>query len=212
MNYQFKNGWILFPLVRLFLSNCSVPSESSTTAEDVIQEGWDLFEQAKYESALKQFNDAVDMAPKHEGGYHGKGWCYLLLNQPTDAIDNFNQAITLGNQTLDPVAGLAGALLAIGNYSEAIIKSEAVLQSNAFYYFNHKPSINFLDLRLILAIAYYHEGLLSKAQEQINYLDPTNTLKPDDPNSWIVNQISYASYAEALMALIDKLDAIYGGG
>lgn len=194
----------------LILSQCSVFSEPPASTTDMIQNGWDLFEEGKYELALRQFTDAVYKNPNNEGGYHGKGWCYLLLNQPVNAIDNFYQAISRGNQTLDPVAGLAAAFLANANYADAIIKGETVLAANVNYYFEHEPMINFQDIRLILAMAYYHEGRLSDAQQQVNFLDPTNTLNAADPSSWVVDQKTYNSYAEALMALIDQLDVLYG--
>jgi len=205
-----KSVWVPALAVCWCLQSCSVFSEPPATTADVIQQGWELFEQGKYESALSQFIDAVYMEPNKEGGYHGKAWCYLLLNQPTDAIDNFYLAIGRGNQTLDPLAGLAGAFLANANYADAIVKGEAVLAANVNYYFEHEPLINFQDIRLILAMAYYHEGRLSEAQQQVNFLEPNNRLNATDPSTWVVDQQTYSSYAAALMALIDQLDVLYG--
>ena len=53
-------------------------------------------------------------------------------------------------------------------------------------------------------------GHLSKAQEQINFLDPSNQLDPNTSNTWVVNGVIHPSYAKALMAYIDFLDVQYG--
>ncbi|MBL7137102.1 MAG: hypothetical protein ISS81_11045 [Candidatus Marinimicrobia bacterium] len=201
--------FIILLTITLFCS-CSIFTESKPTAEDLANSGWTLFQNNNYEAALNKFLDAAYDEPDNEVGYHGCGWCYLLLNESTNAIENFSNAISKGNITNDPIAGLAAAYLAAEEYAQAIYKAKEVLQNNPNYYFEYEPLIDYQDMRLILAMAYYHEGQLGKAQEQVNFLDPSNKLNPDDPDTWVVNDVKQPSYAEALMALIDYLDVLYG--
>lgn len=204
-HFLLKNIWLLLPIVSLLTISCSTQD-----ANAVIDEGWDLFAEQNYERALSKFTEAISIDSGNEGGYHGKAWCYLVLNKPVNAIEYFNKAIDKGEQSLDPLAGLAAAYLANENYSEAIAKAEFVLINNDNYFLEYEPAINFEDLRLILAMAYFHEGRLSDSQNQINYLSADNGLNPDNPQSWMVSNQQYSSYAEALMALIDEIDTLYG--
>jgi len=192
------------------VSGCSFYSAPERTVETLSEDGWSLFQRGKYDAALDKFIDATYKDNTSEMGYHGKAWCYLMLNEVINAVENFNLAILKGNRTLDPKAGLAAAYLAVGSYPEAIQNAQAVLSGNSHWFFEYEPLINFQDMRLISAMAYFHEGQLATALEQVTYLYPGHNLNPEDPSSWRVNSRLYASFAEALMALIDYLDVQFG--
>ncbi|RKY54749.1 MAG: hypothetical protein DRP89_04640 [Candidatus Neomarinimicrobiota bacterium] len=182
-----------------------------TSEEGVIEEGWSLFEQDIYTDALEKFNEAIEINPDNPEGYHGKAWCLLLLNKADSSIVHFITAISKGIESLDPHVGLSAAYLANEDFPLAIERGNYVLEIDSTYYFEHKPQIDYRDIHLILSIAYFHEGQLENAQFHLNYLVPCDRIKPDDPSTWVVNGVTYNSYAEALMVLIDYVDEQYGG-
>lgn len=197
-------------LLMLFAPYCSLYEEPAPSAEDIIPLAWDYFEEGDYEYALQKFESAVNADPNNESAYHGRAWCHLLLSNAAESISDFETAIQKGNESLDPPAGLAAAFLAVEKYTPSISKANHVLANNPNYYFEHKPLINYQDMHLILAMAYFHEGELTKSQEHVTVLYQDHGLNPADSSTWQFNQQSYASYPEALMAVIDYLDVLYG--
>ena len=210
MRYYRLSRLLILSLVSLMILNCSIFKRKEQNADYLISQGWDYFEDGHYLDALDQFEEAISVEKNNQECYHGRAWCYLMLSDVSEAIIDFEKAVQLGKETLDPHAGLAAAYLAQENYSSAIEKANYVLAGNSNYYFEHYPLINYQDMHLILAMAYFHEGDLSSAQEHVDFLFPENQLNPDQPSTWNFQQVSYNSYAEALMAVIDYLDGLYG--
>ena len=198
-------NYLLFVLMLIAGISCSIYTEPEESAEALIDVGWEKFQDGDYEEALSKFANAIFTDDDIALAYQGRGWCYLILSNATLAAEDFNMAITKGDNSLDPLAGLAAAYLAQQEYMLAISKAKAVLEGNPNYFFEYEPQINYLDMRIILAMAYFHEGRLDEAQEQVNFLYPDNGLDPDDSETWL----GYISYAEALMSVIDLLDIDY---
>jgi tetratricopeptide (TPR) repeat protein len=207
--YRLKNLLILL-LISLLMLQCSVFKSEEPDVESYLSQGWDYFEDGYYLDALDQFEEAISVDKNKQECYHGRAWCYLMLSEASEAIVDFEKALELGNISLDPHAGLAAAYLAQENYSSAIEKANYVLTGNSNYYFEHNPLIDYHDMHLILAMAYFHEGDLLNAQEHVDFLFPENQLDSNQPSTWTLQQVSYDSYAEALMAVIDYLDDFYG--
>jgi tetratricopeptide (TPR) repeat protein len=68
---------------------------SLAAADRMTAEGNDLFQQADYAQALKQFERAVSIFPEHHQAWKGVGHCLLCLARPTDAARAFDRAIGL---------------------------------------------------------------------------------------------------------------------
>ncbi|MBN2600589.1 MAG: hypothetical protein JXR87_01205 [Candidatus Marinimicrobia bacterium] len=189
---------------------CSIYEETVPNAESIIPIAWDFFESGEYQTAYVKFDAAIEADSRNSDAYHGRAWSSLLLSDVSDAIRDFNAAVYYGNSSLDPIAGLAIAYQANQQFSSAISKSQTVLSSNSNYYFEHKPLINFRDLHLILAMAYFHTGNLTQSYNQIIILESEISIAQNDSSTWKYNDQSYQSYAETLMAIIDYLDVLYG--
>lgn len=210
MNSYRLYRFLVLSLVSLLMLHCSIFKSKEQDVEHLLSQGWDYFEDGYYLDALDQFEEAISVDENNQKCYHGRAWCYLMLSEASNAIVDFEKAVQLGNMTLDPHAGLAAAYLAQETHSSAIEKANYVLAGNSNYYFEHYPLINYQDMHLILAMAYFHEGNLSEAQEHVDFLFPENQLDPDQPTTWTFQQVIYDSYAEVLMAVIDYLDDLYG--
>ena len=189
---------------------CSIYEETVPNAESMIPIAWDFFEDNEYQSAYVKFDAAIDADSRNSDAYHGRAWSALLMSDVSAAIQDFNATIYYGNSGLDPIAGLAIACQADQQYSSAISKAQLVLSSNSNYYFEHMPLINFRDLHLILAMAYFHTGNLAQTCNQIMILEPEISIAQNDSSTWKYNDQPYNSYAETLMAVIDYLDVLYG--
>ena len=76
--------------------------------------------------------------------------------------------------------------------------------------FQYASEINYLDMHLILAMAYFHTGDFQNSYNHILALDPAVIIDENDSSTWTLNGHQYDNYVEVLMAIIDKLDAQYG--
>ncbi len=220
MNIPISFKFILYSLILYLVAQCSFYSNPEPSVENIAQDGWDLLKERRYQAALSKFSELTYEAPEDPISYHGQGWCYLLLNEPNNAITNFNKTINKGNTSSDPLAGLALAHHATTSHADCITYSQQLLTAVPSYYFEYLPLINYLDIRLVLSMSYYHQGQLALAQKEADFLarmvdgfpyNPDNSpLQSDSLDTWIVNTHQYNSYPEALMALIDLLDAEFG--
>jgi len=211
---------ILGSLILYLALQCSFYTNPEPSVDNIAQDSWELFEKRRYQAALSKFKELTYEAPEDPISYHGQGWCYLLLNEPNNAITNFNKSIDKGNTGTDPAAGLALAYHAASNHSACITHSQQLLTTAPSYYFEYLPLINYLDIRLVLSMSYYHQGQLALAQEEADFLarmvdnfpynPDSSPLQSDSLDTWIINTQQYNSYPEALMALIDLLDAEFG--
>jgi len=210
MTERFQIKIILYICAVAMIFRCSIYEETVPSAESITPIAWDFFEESDYQTAYAKFDEAIDVDSRNSDAYHGRAWSSLLMSDVRDAISDFNASIYYGHSGFDPVAGLAIAYQADQQYSSAISKAQTVISSNSSYYFEHKPLINYRDLHLILAMAYFHTGNLTKSYDQIIILEPAISIAQNDSLTWKYNEQSFDSYAETLMAVIDYLDVLYG--
>lgn len=207
---------VLILILLVLTSSCGKGgkgTEPEKSAEELTGEGWGLFESDDFTDAKAKFNEALSKDVNYADAYNGRGWCNAFLDLEDEAISDFNTANTKGLSKPDAHAGLAGIFLAEQEFASAISNAKAVLSDDSAYQFSHRISINHLDLHLILAQAYYGLGgtYLYSAQQEVDYLNPSNNLNPADPITWVVNGVAYGTYAEALLKEIQRLEESIGG-
>ena len=175
--------------------------------------GWASFTAGDYSTALGHFQAARSLVSDHADAFNGLGWSYLMLDDMTSARVEFQQAIVLGLPTKDADAGLAVVFRVIPSLPSAINHALTVLNSDPLWVFTHRTSIDYLDMRLLLAQCYFRQGesWFDEAQAQVDILDPANGLDPADPTSWSVGSSTFATYGSALMTLIMDLETSIGG-
>jgi tetratricopeptide (TPR) repeat protein len=182
------------------------------TAQQLTAEAWTLFESADYSGAKSGFEQALSKDANYADAYNGRGWSNGFLNLKDEALSDFQSAIAKGLDKPDAHVGLAGLYLGKEEFQNATTHAWAALSMDSDYSFSHKSSINYLDLHLILGQAYYGLGgdYLDSAQVQVDLLNPANHLDPTDPNTWKVSGQTYATYPEALLKEIQRLEQIIG--
>ncbi len=175
--------------------------------------GWISFTAGDYSAALGHFQTARGLANDHTEAFLGLGWSYLMLDDLSNARVEFQQAIVLGLQTKDADAGLAVIYREVPNLLLAISHALTVLGSDPLWVFTHRTSIDYRDMRLLLAQCYFRQGeaWFDEAQAQVDILDPANGLDPQDQGTWLVGGTAYATYGSALMTVIMDLGLLIGG-
>jgi tetratricopeptide (TPR) repeat protein len=205
--------WTSFLLgLLLFACGGKKGTTPEKTAQQLTAEAWSLFESADYDGAKAGFEEALSKDANYADAYNGRGWSYGFLDMKDEALVDFQSAINKGLDKPDAHVGLAGLYLGKEEFQSAATHAWAALSMDSDYSFSHKSSINYLDLHLILAQAYYGLGddYLDSAQVQVDYLNPANHLDPTDPNTWKVSGQTYATYPEALLKEIQRLEQIIG--
>ena len=180
------------------------------TYPELMTRGWQYFSSEEYVSAVATFQRAIDLNSTADA-LTALGWAFLLADSLERAEELFTQALALDPALNDARAGRAAARRSLLDYPNAINDSQEVFDSSADYVFSQKSSYDYRDLLIIIAQSAYALAEYSTAQEAINILDPSNNLSPEESATWVVVNIHYNTYQEALLMTIERLEGMYGG-
>ena len=185
----------------------------STSAGYATSLGWSAFTAGDYSTALGHFQTARNLEENHAEAYLGLGWCHLFLDEHSNARVEFSLAITNGWATVEPHAGLAVVCREIPDLETAISHALTVVTSDPDWIFEHMTTIDWRDMRLLLAQCWFRLGeeWFDEAQAQVDILDPANGLDPSDPATWSVGGTTFDSYGAALMTAIMELESLISG-
>jgi tetratricopeptide (TPR) repeat protein len=185
--------------------SCATPGATAPTIV-LSLEGWQHFAGEDFEQAAQEFQGAVDEDPGCKDARNGLGWAYARLDSLEMARAFFESALLIDAGFLDAQAGLALVASAANDHDQVIASGTAVLgEEGDGYVFRRDENITSADLRLVLAQSYLYTAQYSLAQEQVDFLDPDNGLDPDDPSTWRVGGVDYATYEESLLKTIEVL-------
>jgi len=175
--------------------------------------GWTEFEAGEYNTSKACFQTALQFDASHADASSGLGWSNAMLGSLSDAVTAFLAANSAGLTTEDANAGLAVAYRDLPDLNNAISYANTVITNEPSYVFSHRTSIDYKDMHLVMAQCYYRlgESSFSDAQAQVDILDPGNGLDPGTPGTWVVDSVTYNTYAEALLMKIEELEASIGG-
>ena len=170
---QFKIA--LFIGFILFSMNCRQPV--IPTEEDLADYGWTLYETGKYQEAREWFYDAIAKDSSYADGYNGIGWCFGKLRQADSAAVYFHISQTkpfdsydTPDLDLDQYAGLTFAYSGMNldslvrEYSTYVLVERPELGP---WYFSHDTKINYLDVRIELALADFNMGYFTSCRDNL---------------------------------------------
>jgi tetratricopeptide (TPR) repeat protein len=151
-----------------------------TTARSLTADGWDLFEAGEAVEALARFEEAVEISQAHGEAYNGIGWCCVRLDSLVRGIDSFETALANGVTNADPLSGLAIIYrdLEPVSFQSAADFADSALALDPDYAFDHDPTFDWHDLRLILAQSLIGLNRYEDAKAEVDILNPWNTLDP----------------------------------
>lgn len=184
-------------------------SEVSLTAS-----GWTAWEAGDYDTAQTQFLEALNFDASYADAYNGLGWTGLRRGELSQAAERFASAIANNLATQDARVGSLAAYRDLpGSLSQAAANGITALQNDPNYVFSHDLSIDADVVRLMLAQVYFRmgESLFDEAQSLMDIVVPGNGLDPADSGTWTVAGTTYATYASALLALIQSAFDSVGG-
>ncbi len=174
---------------------------------DLAPAGWAEYEKGQIRNAIAYFKALYAKLPTSPDALNGLGWCYAdaSVDSMSQALAYFSKAIQQKLNFSDAMVGLGFVNLALKKYGPCIENLAKVLTLNPNYTFSHNSKVDSKDLRLGLAEAYFYIQDFPSAQTQVTVLAPANGLNPADSATWLVDGKNYGSYAEALLAYIEKL-------
>lgn len=82
-------------------------------AEDLVAEGWQLWQQRKLAEAEAKFEEAINADPQSEGAYQGLGWAQLNQGKKQNAEVSFKKCVKLNPENSAALNGLGW--IAYGN-------------------------------------------------------------------------------------------------
>ena len=185
---------------------------TTKTVMDFVNEGWLAYVDGNYVLAIAKFKEALNqtLTQDQEFAHNGLGWTYAsnAVDSLDKALESFDAAVLIKADFVEAYSGRGFVQMALKNYLSAIDDFVLALQLDPNFVFSHNSEINSNDLHLGLAEAYFFRQNLSAAQAQVDELEPTNGLNPNNADTWVVDGITFGTYAEALLAWIEKLKFI----
>ena len=169
---------------------------------------WSKFEKGQYLQAIHDFELALTVDSNHSDAYTGLGWSYSFLDSLNKAKEKFDNAISISNVLLDAYVGRGMVFLSKKKYYSCVTDLNFVLEHNSNYMFNHYTNIDYKDIHVALAEAFFYQSKFNDAQQHVDFLLPDNGLDPDNSATWLVDSVSFATYQEALLSAIEKLKSL----
>lgn len=173
--------------------------------ENLISYGWDAFETGNYSDAEDYFHKYIQFYSTSVEGFTGLGWCQLKLDSLENSINSFFEALDINEGYINALSGLILSLYQTRDDISVTIYGKQLFEQDSLYEFEHDTSFNYEDIYLILADSYNLLGMMKDAQIQVDFIFPENGLVPGNSASWVVDNITYSTYEEALTAVIEYL-------
>jgi tetratricopeptide (TPR) repeat protein len=200
-----QKRWVLLIVLLtgtlLFCLSCEDKGVERVTASELIAKGWQKFESGAFAGARSDFSAALRIsasASDSSGGFLGLGWAQLRQNQAGVAENNLIEYLNLSPGSNDGRAGLALAFLAQEKFESAIDTADAALSSDSSWTFGHDSSVDYLDLRLLMAQGYYALA---------NYSESLKIIQGYFDSSFIVN----IDTPEGRIDLAEKIESLWTG-
>ena len=211
-------GLALLPAGGCSSSGDSGPTEPTgpTTAAGYTDRGWERYEAGNYDGALSDFNAAIDRDAGYGEAYAGRGWTQLARATSPSAMQtagaSFVSAATRGETGAHVEAGRAAASLGAGGTAleAAVTQARAELQADPSFVFEHRTSINAVDVRLIEAFAQAAQGNFDAALTAADFVVDSG-IDQGNPATWQVDDDVYTSYLGAVLAHLHKLSGQFSG-
>jgi len=209
-----KNTFVVLGLgfCLVFIPNCR--GNIIATEEELADYGWVMYEERKFLDAREWFGDAIKKDSLYNDSYNGMGWTMGHLRQADSSVHYFEKFLAMDtsfSNILDFYAGLSFAYNALGKNEEARTncniffgKQNTILYGN--WEFSHNKKINYLDVRLILAVSEFRLGYFENCQDSINkiYKDSGSSTTVDVDHTTVTGRTALAAHLATLQELLQN--------
>jgi tetratricopeptide (TPR) repeat protein len=190
----------------VFIPNCR--GNIIATEEELSDYGWVMYEDHNFLDARIWFGDAIKKDTTYNDSYNGMGWTMGHLLQADSSVYYFEKFLAIDtsfSNILDFYAGLSFAYSALGKNSEARTncniffgKQNPILDPD--WEFSHNKKINYLDVRLVLALSEFRLGFFENCQESINkiYKDSESSTIVDEDYTTVTGRSALAAHLATL--------------
>ncbi len=187
----------LLLLLLLFVVGCDDDKSTTPPTTNYLSQGWSQYESGDYAEAITSFVAVLEGDPANTSAFNGLGWTWPKLGNMELGRDEFQRAIDNGMTTADPHAGIAFTSMDVtpADFNGAISSALTALEISSDWFFSHKTSIDWRDLRLVLAQSYFAIQNYELANEQVVALGGT----------------AQGTDEAALMLEIKRLNDLYAG-
>ena len=206
---------VLIVIAALFLMHCGSgptgtepPSNNTMTLEELLDAGWQAFAGDRYVTAKQYFDQALIKESANSSANLGKGWSLLLEGSShyQIALNAFDQAIQDVNCEADCRAGIISTKFVQQKYDEIPSLISIMLSKYPKYSFSHKSDINWQDLLLMKAQAFYFNRQYLQAWTTVKQLTSEyNYIDPEASETWIVEEQTFFSFEAVLSRIIHIL-------
>ncbi len=171
------------------------------TPREIIARGWERFEAMDYAAALGDFESAIGLNETLSDAWNGAGWSAgRVTGRLGEAEGYFAGCLQRDTTRYDALGGWAFVAYQLQNWTGAISKADSLLHRRPGWRFLHQPTVDFHDLRLMTAAAYYNLGDFETALDIIvTYLNPA-----------FEADVSTPAGRRELLDEIERLRQVYG--
>ncbi len=183
---------------------------TTRTLAELVPYAWSLYASGQTSEAIAIFLDITSRQTSAfiSDAYNGLGWSYAAIDSMQKSLHYFDLAVAARTLFTEAHAGRGFVKLALKDYTGTIDDLTKVLSEQADFVFSHDSNIDFRDISVALAEAYFFRQNLEQAQAFVNRMAPENGLDANDPDTWIVDDVLYNSYTTALLIWIEKLKSM----
>jgi len=174
---------------------------TALTPAEQVEQGWVFFEEGAYSSALSEFTTALSKDATLSDAQNGIGW--TLGRTPgrlSEAPQWFDRSLRQDTTRYDALGGWAFALYQLGDWQNALDKSDYLLRRRPGWRFLHEQTLDESDIRLMQAAANYYLGAY----------DVSYNLVVMHLNSAFEADVSTPAGRRELLDEIERLRRVYG--
>ncbi|TAK56884.1 MAG: hypothetical protein EPO24_10525 [Bacteroidetes bacterium] len=125
------------------------------TASELTEEGWTLYTQKNYTTAIQRFGEALVKDANYTDAYNGAGWTSARLDTLPAAVAFFETGLTKDPNGYAMHSGISFTHNALKNYSVSNFYAMNVLNADGNWIFSRDASVTSNDLRVLIAQNYF---------------------------------------------------------
>lgn len=176
-----KMSWLLLIIFAVFGGHVACSSSggdngpTGPSADELITEGWQAFENGDFQTAYDKFNGARQQDASLVEIYSGLGWSLLRLDNLAQAKTEFNVGTTKTDVPADLYAGGAFVLNALKDYRGSNLQADLAFSREQNWTFSHGTGLNADDLRVLKAQNHFLLTNFALSLSEVKKLNPSFT-------------------------------------